>query len=71
MKINDTRDNNICVYWSGLIVSEAYVDAHGRYVMKTEEDAVVSLEDGCLYDDSNYELDHDTFHPVKARLEIE
>ena len=71
MRINDIRNKQVGVKWESLINAEVYVDTNGRYVMKTDEDAVVDLADGGLYCEIHYQLDYDTFTPVKAQLKIE
>lgn len=38
--------------------------------MATNENSVVDLSDGKLYNGNNYEADYDEFTPTKCKLEV-
>lgn len=70
MIINDTRNLKAGIKWLDMKQGEVYIDTFGNYVLKTDEGAVVLLDNGMVYDVTHYTVD-DEFFPVKARLEID
>ena len=70
MKVNDTRHVNQVVFRHELKQGEVYIDEHGCYVLRTDENIVVSLSNGKVYCiEANYN-DSSEFIPVNAVLEI-
>lgn len=70
MKINDKRTPTLAVYFKDLVVGRCYVDTEDNYVIATDEDSVVNLDSGELYNQNMYNSEV-MFIPVKATLEIE
>ena len=69
MKVNDTRHIHQVVTRHELKQGEVYIDEDGCYVMRTDENSVVGLSDGTVYDLDCYN-DLSDFIPVNAVLEI-
>lgn len=71
MKINDTRGKTQNLKFDELIAGEVYVSCRLQvYILATEEDISVDIDDGTVYRDHDFN-DDDEFIPVHARLEIE
>lgn len=70
MKVNDTRHINQVVNRHELKRGEVYIDDEGCYVIRTDENSVVGLSDGTVYDLDDCYNDSSDFIPVNAVLEI-
>lgn len=70
MEINDVRHINQTVNRDELKIGGVYIEEDGLYVMYTDEDSVVNLSNGEVYEvEGNYN-DSSEFIPVNAVLEI-
>lgn len=70
MEINDVRHIKQGVNRDELKIGGVYIEEDGLYVMYTDEDSVVNLSNGEVYEvEGNYN-DSSQFIPVNAVLEI-
>jgi len=70
MEINDVRHINKGVNRHELKQGKVYIDDDCCYVLSTDDNSVVALSDGTVYDlEDNYN-DSSEFIPVNAVLEI-
>ena len=70
MKVNDTRNTNQPVNRLDLKQGEVYIDEDGFFVLSTDEDSVVNLSNGEIYDLEARYNDSSEFVPVNAVLEV-
>jgi hypothetical protein len=70
MKIIDKTDRG--TYRKDVLVQgETYRDTYGNYVLMTDEDKVVSLEDGVILNLHDEYSENDPFTPINAHLVVE
>lgn len=71
LTINDTRNKKKGILWESLEPGHVYIDKNGYYVMAVDsEDFIINFSEGEILSHTEYDMEYDTFIPVKAKLEI-